>query len=370
MSELIIVVSSARAGSTNLRRVLQSFDAVETFGEAFNPTGGMDQDRIRLVGEFMGTDPTDIDKARAEMREWMRRDPVRACRKFLEYSDSHGGRFVEFKALPGHLSAPHFEAVLREFRPIGIFLYRTPIDVFISLEKAKTLGRYRRVDTTDVKPEISARGFMTWKFKQQNHYQMAAYLFRKSGLRTLPISYEDMYADTRSPCAYVQDRMKEVGVDLGSYVEDGSQMMNRQDRTSERAQKVANWDAFHAEAMKHMPEVRTGDLRLRRQHAGAEGAVRDGVADLGKDEAAARVDGDGAAGRAARRPGGADLSGRPDETSPRDGPEETGLTGLERARSLRKNAIESGRARRCAEPSRNGMTNLECLRRTARMEAT
>lgn len=255
MSELIIVVSSARAGSTNLRRVLQSFDKVETFGEAFNHTGGMDQDRITRVARYFGVDPTDIDTARVAMREAMRKDPVAACRKFLAYADGVGGSFAEFKSLPGHVAAPVFEAILREFRPIGVFLYRSPLDVFISLEKAKSLGQFRRVDTTDVKPSITARDFISWKFKQQNHYQMATYQFRRMGLRMIPIAYEDMYADERSPAAYVEARFQEVGVDLGPYVEDPSELMNRQDRGSDRAKKVANWDAFHADLVRLVPEA-------------------------------------------------------------------------------------------------------------------
>lgn len=253
MAELIIVVSSARAGSTNLRRVLQSFERVETFGEAFNPTGGMDQDRIRAVAGFFGVDGSDIDAARPRLRERMRKDPVAACDAFLAYADSVGGAFAEFKALPGHVPAPAFEAILRKHRPIGVFLFRSPLDVFISLEKAKSLGRFRRVDTTDVKPSIAAKDFMAWKFKQQNHYQMASYLFRKAGLRTLPIAYEEMYADPRSPCEYVAARFEEIGVDLGPYVEDEAEFMTRQDRGSDRAGKVANWDAFHADVLRHMP---------------------------------------------------------------------------------------------------------------------
>ena len=153
------------------------------------------------------------------------------------------------------MSAPVFEAILRRFRPIGVFLYRSPLDVFISLEKAKSLGRFRRVDTTDVRPTIAARDFVSWKFKQQNHYQMATFLFRKMGLRTVPIAYEAMYADPRSPCEYVAARFGEIGVDLGPFVEDPASFMTRQDRGGDRAGKVANWDAFHADVLKSMAEA-------------------------------------------------------------------------------------------------------------------
>ncbi len=254
MSELIVVVSSARAGSTNLRRVLQAFHQVETFGEAFNPTGGMDQDRIRKVAPFMGVDASDIDAARAKLLEAARRDPVAACARFLAYADAAGGGFAEIKALPGHLSAPVFARILRTFRPVGVFLYRSPIDVFISLEKAKALGRFRRVDTTDVRPSIAAKDFLAWKWKQQNHYQMATYFFRKMNLRMLSISYEEMYADPRSPLAYIQARFGEISVDLGAYDEEKASFMTRQDRTSDRAHKVANWDQFYHDVRKYVSD--------------------------------------------------------------------------------------------------------------------
>lgn len=253
MSELIIVVSSARAGSTNLRRVLQAFRDVETFGEAFNPTGGMDGDRIVKVAEFLGANPADVDGARVKLREAARADPVGTIGRFLAYADAQGARFAEVKALPGHFPAPVFEAIVRKHRPIGVFLYRSPLDVFISLEKAKTLGRFRRVDTTDVKPTIAAKDFINWKFKQQNHYQMATYLFRKMGCKTVSIAYEDMYADPRSPLEYVAARFKETDVDLGPYDEGAAQFMTKQDRGSDRARKVANWDAFHADVLKLVP---------------------------------------------------------------------------------------------------------------------
>ena len=161
------------------------------------------------------------------------------------------------------------------YRPVCVRLHRTPIDAFISYEKARMTGTWRSVDTTGLRPRISARDFGFWKWKQQNFYQMAGYLMARNGIAPVDIAYEDFYGDGgdgRAPAGASWRRR--ASTSGGS---DRAGPLVRQDLARDRGGEGRELGRLRRRLLPPRPGGRADILALRRVAGGALGAVAGGA---------------------------------------------------------------------------------------------
>jgi LPS sulfotransferase NodH len=272
MARLLLLIASPRAGSTNFERLLRSFEGGEAFGEIFHPTGGTSAKNAAAFLDRRGVEHGgDPSRARAAARAIVRADPVAACGELLEMAAERGAVVAEAKLFAGFLPARTLDAILSRFRPVCVRLHRAPIDAFISYEKARMAGAWRSVDTTGLRPGISARAFGFWKWKQENFYQMAGYLMARNGIAPVDLAYEDLYRD-EDAAGRLGALLAGQGLDIGRRRRGGA--LARQDRAQGRAEKVADWEGFLADHRRRAPEAGLSAWRFEGSRAALWGQMQ------------------------------------------------------------------------------------------------
>jgi hypothetical protein len=264
MAQLILEISGPRLGSTTFRRKLEGFGGIMSVGELFNRRPRADPDHgdalleaARRLGHAPGPDAV-------AMRSWAADSPVEAIAVALEAAREAGRSHAVVKVAPGHLSSPRLAEIVDLYRPVGIVLLRAPIDQYISRQKALSLGAWRSVDTTQMRPRIDAAAFRAARRRQQNHCRMGLYLLRRFECPVAILRYETLYAEGRDPLDVIRETFAGLGVSLPP-ASSPSDDLARQDRSGDRSEKVSNWADFHAEmarlgALEELDEV---DLDFR-----------------------------------------------------------------------------------------------------------
>lgn len=237
----LCVFAMPRTGSSHVNKLLKSCDEFNAKSELFHR---------RTVGVF--TKPelmqlqkrADIDvKDHKALTDWRRRHPLETLEALYQ---GGGRRIVTFKTFPGHLEKELLEDELFPRDDVAFaILRRRPIESFISGLKARSVSTFGRVDTTAIKPELSAERFVVWARKMKNWY---AYTRKKLEARGKPyafISFE-RHIDGQSgeeSLGHILALLEPLGIaDIAvpEEVKEGE----RQDREPVYQERVSNWEAF------------------------------------------------------------------------------------------------------------------------------
>lgn len=234
---LVLELSLPRCGTTSLMRLMRGFAHVATYGEVFHPT------------EFWVTGPEARAVFGAEMppealHDRLRADPVWGLERILGHAAGLGRRYAEFKLFPHHLRTGQIERVVARFRPVGFVMHRAPVDIYISHKKQTVTGAWEGVSTSHIRPELDAREFLRWRWRQQYHLQMGRRILERAGVPIVILSYEELYGPGAAPPEEtLAAAFRAAGVELGPF-DPGVERLRRQDETADRARKVLNWEAF------------------------------------------------------------------------------------------------------------------------------
>lgn len=248
MATLVVEISGPRVGSTSFRKKLQAFPNVAAFGELFNPTAGpiglgFPEHLLLPFTEEAKDRGIQMEPNYRALNACIAKDPIGAVDIALAASTKQGFDMVVLKLAPGHLETRNFIEIVRRFRPIGAILYRSPIDQFISREKAFKTKAWKEVDTTELRPIISAKAFLAWRWRQQHHLQMGRYIFERERRPYFVLSYEELYEREADPIQLLRTRFGTVGIALGE-ADAVADDLPKQDRSKSHADKVANWRDF------------------------------------------------------------------------------------------------------------------------------
>lgn len=237
--------SGPRAGTTNFAKLLSGHSDVLSYGEMFNSYTDM---APRLTGGFLSAaQDLGIELREDQLRKkaFLVQNPVEAIRIALRHAEALGKRLFHFKVARWNFGVRTLSRIVDAYRPRGLVIYRAPIDTFTSLTKARHTGEFGGVDTTSVKPNLDVEAFLSFRARQQRHYQICKNLFEARGLPYAYLSYEETYGAGADPLAVIQAKLADLHLDPGVF-DESTGMMPRQDSQTDRAKKVANWDAFVA----------------------------------------------------------------------------------------------------------------------------
>ncbi len=158
-------------------------------------------------------------------------------------------QIVAFKLFPYHLPEELIESEIFARKDVAFaVLRRRPIESYISTVKAKSVGVFKKVDTTEMKPELSAENFMVWARRMRTWF---TWVRRSLEARNEPfarISFERHVhgLSGEESLGLILDLLRPLGFDHigmpGEIIEG-----ERQDREPDYRNRVANWDAFAAE---------------------------------------------------------------------------------------------------------------------------
>jgi hypothetical protein len=158
------------------------------------------------------------------------------------------GRIVTVKMFPGHGSRKAMETELLPRADVACaLLARRPIDSYISNLKAKTLDAYGSVDTTDLKPALSADDFLGWARVTKRWYAHVEGRLEARGAPYARISYERILedrpdADTLRDVLALLAPLGLTGIAVPPTIKGGQ----RQDKERRYRDRIANWYGFKA----------------------------------------------------------------------------------------------------------------------------
>ncbi|HTT99746.1 MAG TPA: hypothetical protein VMF58_16980 [Rhizomicrobium sp.] len=188
-------------------------------------------------------------------KAWRKDDLVQALERMR---DAWGSRTIAFKVFPGHIPPRLIKTELLPRDDIAFaLLKRRPIESFVSGVKVKGGANYALMDTTDIKPAISADDFLVWARRTRAWYKWIRGVLDAREKPYAEISFEkhlDGYSAQES-LAHLRELFSPLGITNFEDVDEHATGGMRQDRQGDYRKRVANWDAFEA-ALRARPQTR------------------------------------------------------------------------------------------------------------------
>ncbi len=235
---IVCVVGVPRTGSNRVIHTLEGFEGLSVRGEIFNPDGvanigRADQAFVRsLTPELLMANTEDLAR-------WVRANPGRVLDKLTGLA---GERVLAFKLLPGELANQQVEAVLSRSDIAVLLLWRRPIDIYISREKVGLLRHWNRVDTSDLVIEADVGAFLRMCRDWHLWYRLVLRVMREKRIRFCEIDYSTALSE-ESLAALLQIMLARMGTTAGRW-QKADHTMFKQDRETDYARKVSNWEPF------------------------------------------------------------------------------------------------------------------------------
>lgn len=269
----VFLVCCERSGSSQVMQLLRLFRGVEVFPELFHPRGP--DSGVSSLALAAGL-PAKVGRA-PDLGRWVRADPLRAL-DVLAASAPPSTLAFATKLFPTFLEHEFLDRCLMA-APNAHFvtLTRSPIDTFISLTKAKSMGEWAHVDTTNLRPSLQVDEFVAWHRRISDWYRQVEGLLARHGRQDLRLVYE---ADVNVDEPRTLGRLREILATVGVMTEvdsadglpagavphrpwwsaawyrlrgrrlalrqSGQRGYVRQERSRQRETRVNNWDAFVA----------------------------------------------------------------------------------------------------------------------------
>jgi hypothetical protein len=233
------VIAVPRTGSSRVIRTLSGFDGLFVKGEIFNPHGVQNIARTEepLVRTFL---PPHLASLPSEkLPEWVRANCRRIIAPLLERA---GDRTFVFKLMRGQIEEGEAASILTRPDLAALVVWRKPIDSYISLLKAKQVGAWGRVDTTELTVEASIDDFEKTCATWRRWYRTVAGLFLSRRIRFADLDYSSDRSD-EDLAGFLSVAMSSLNVAAGEWQPPETGMF-RQDRETDYARKVSNWQAF------------------------------------------------------------------------------------------------------------------------------
>lgn len=241
----VVVFAIPRTGSTNLAKVMAGFENILSFEEVFHNealyVGSHNQGGFSQFLKRKGVEFDDIYDPR--IVSYFKRDVNRSFSLMNEYALERERSAFSVQIFHGHLPVYCVRQLLEGSRPPCIVLHRNPIDSFISNVKAAQTSKFENVDTTDISVSLIPQKYVEWYNNHAQFYGMIIHMLERAQAPYIVMKYDDLYgADKPHLSDQLLEQLEPLGVSLGGYK--GANELMKQDRETDYARKVANWDDF------------------------------------------------------------------------------------------------------------------------------
>ena len=241
----LCIFAMPRTGSSHLNKLLKSCPGINAKSELFHghiknrfSASEMAQIEAKAGGAFPDN---------AAFIKWRRRNPADTLEALYE---GGGSRIVAFKVFPSHLKKNLIEDQLLDRGDIAFaVLSRRPIECFISGLKAKSVSKFGVIDTTRIKPVLSAGDFLDWAERMKHWYGWTRSTLEERNIPYADISFEKHLdglsgAEALPRILSLLEPLGLCGLEMPPRIIEGQ----RQDREVRYQDRAANWDEFLAEA--------------------------------------------------------------------------------------------------------------------------
>lgn len=241
--KFVCLLASRRTGSNHVCSLLSKSAGLNVKYEIFHRTwSAPSSDEERECFEDASSRPFADE---AEFRQWRAAHPAKALEAYYLAGQR---RPLVFKLFPEHMERSLIASELFSSAEIGfLVLRRRPIESYISDRKAEIVGCYHRVDTTEVKPALSAEHFAPWAEDVRDWYAWAARELAASGAPWVDLDYETQFRVAGDDEAFgvLADALERLGLPRPKITYDHTGLP-RQDREPDYKSRVANWAEFAA----------------------------------------------------------------------------------------------------------------------------
>jgi hypothetical protein len=266
----ISLISSPRSGTTHLVHLLEGLDGLHVVKNEWLSRRGVawaSEDELTKFRALHRVDYTDHRDPR--LCAWVRENKAETL-DVLETMAQPEARAVIYKSFPTDVDADEYDALFYD-RPgtVFIILRRRPIDVFISLTKAEAIGKWNSFDTTNVKPNLDADFFSRWHLMTADWFTGLEARLTADGRPYGVLEYDaDIMPGIRHTMTRVVQELGAAGFETrvrsgvirhvqwqrfyrqlrgkGMF---GNLGAVKQDKNSDPATRVKNWDAFCAQVL-------------------------------------------------------------------------------------------------------------------------
>ena len=247
--KLFLLVSDRRSGTNNLGYMLGQYPEVFSAGEIFHhkTTYGGFKHFDEYLGAFaarIGLDPgLDAAARDAAVTGYTHAHPIGTVEALLDFAASKGKAYTIFKIFPGHLRSWQLDRIIGRFRPEVLLLLRTPLEAYVSLQKANALKAWMFADTTGMRVTLDPEDYVAWHDKVSSFYRFAIFASLARGLHPRIIHYDDLYKARAAPQEVLATIFRQMGIPLRA-----GEIANLevQDRGGSVFESIENFDAFFA----------------------------------------------------------------------------------------------------------------------------
>ena len=247
--KLFLLVSDRRSGTNNLAYMLSQYPEILSAGEIFHPRTsfgdfeGFDEYFdwfARRIGLDPGLDVAARDRA---ISAFTHARPLETVAALLERAQARGKAYTMFKVFPGHLRNWQLDRIIGRFRPEMLLLLRTPLEAYVSLQKANALKAWMFADTTGMKVALDPADYLAWHEKASSFYRFAIFSSLARGLHPRILHYDDLYKARATPQQALETIFRQMGIGLQAGTINNLKI---QDRGGSVFESIENFDAFFA----------------------------------------------------------------------------------------------------------------------------
>jgi hypothetical protein len=255
---IICVIAVPRTGSNHVIRLLRNCAGLHVASEIFHATWhNWVTAYLPMLTDISGGEVVDVETFAA----WKAAHP----RTFVEaMAAARDGTPFVFKLFPRHLPPDVLRDAIFGAPGIGfIILKRRPIECFISARKALVEGKWVGASTTDTRASLELGAFETWALRTQEWYARVEAETAQRSLAVAHLTYERHIRgnDNRQALAHLIAALSGLGIEdieMPPIVKG----LSVQDSEPDFRKRVANWDAFEAEAARSCPALLAWALTL------------------------------------------------------------------------------------------------------------
>jgi hypothetical protein len=239
----LVILSMPRTGSSYLGDCLSSMPGTLVLREIFNPRGRLGVLKLarakRELEALLGKSLE--ESADPQLQAYFTSQPLDAIEIVARAAADERNALMVYKIINHQLERSQLETVLVQRKPEVIVLVRQRLDVWVSLRKAATVGKWHHQDTRAIEIGVDVDEFVDWFKDVDDWYRWVMDVTAQLGLRTLVLDY-DRHLD------HPPDKMRrsitgwlgELQITLPSSPPRDSRPRDRQDAATDPFSKVTN----------------------------------------------------------------------------------------------------------------------------------
>lgn len=246
--KVITIVSVARSGTSYFCTFLrEAFANINVNGELFGKERcSVDNLILKKLGNcYCDINETDnFDTIKKKIRKQIDVDnPLDLIEKIKGIVNKD---IIVFKVLASQLKYQKIRELITA-SDFVIFLVRNKVDMFISTQKAQTVGKYRGVDTTEIKIDFCINSYIMLRKKIITYFDKMISFAKDTNKQYIVIAYEDFHKLTdHQKQDYLYDNVLKLCSDSVAKTQFETELhtLKKQDQSVSYKDKINNYDEF------------------------------------------------------------------------------------------------------------------------------